>query len=324
VTATPGSSVFVEAHARLHFGMLDLRGSLGRRFGGIGAAVPEPSLLLEATPATELSAEGPSATRVLEFAQRFRQHYPSAPAAHIRVRRDIPSHAGLGSGTQLALATARALSELGELTLSVEELGAAVGRARRSAVGTWLFAGGGFVLEGGRFDDRETVAPLLARLPIPDQWRCVLAVPQGSPGVSGEDEVGAFRRLPPPALSDVKRVAHLVLMAMLPALAEGDLTIFGQAITEVQCITGQWFAPAQGGPFAPGASTELVRRFKEWGAPGVGQSSWGPAVYAIVDGEPVANDLAQRARAMLGAAGDVWVTSFARHGARVWRQSSAS
>src|SRR6185312_11339434 len=47
----PASAVFVEAPARLHFGMLDLRGALGRRFGGIGAAVPNPSLRLEAAPA---------------------------------------------------------------------------------------------------------------------------------------------------------------------------------------------------------------------------------------------------------------------------------
>ena len=52
-------SVFVEAPARLHFGVLDLRGSLGRRFGGIGAAVPAPSLLLEARPAPGLTVEGP-------------------------------------------------------------------------------------------------------------------------------------------------------------------------------------------------------------------------------------------------------------------------
>ena len=35
-------AVFVEAPARLYFGVLDLRGDLGRRFGGIGAAVPAP------------------------------------------------------------------------------------------------------------------------------------------------------------------------------------------------------------------------------------------------------------------------------------------
>ena len=74
-------------------------------------------------------------------------------------------------------------------------------------------------------------------------------------------------------------------MALLPALAEGDLATFGAALSAIQAITGRWFAPVQGGTFAPGPSEELVRRMAEWGASGVGQSSWGPAVYGIVDGE---------------------------------------
>ena len=58
--------------ARLHFGVLDLRGALGRRFGGLGAAIPEPSLLLEAAPAgREVTAEGPDSARAGEFARRF-------------------------------------------------------------------------------------------------------------------------------------------------------------------------------------------------------------------------------------------------------------
>ena len=49
--------VTVEAPARLHFGVLDLRGHRGRSFGGIGAAVPTPSVRLEATPGDRLTAE---------------------------------------------------------------------------------------------------------------------------------------------------------------------------------------------------------------------------------------------------------------------------
>ena len=58
--------------ARLHFGVLDLRGALGRRFGGLGAAIPSPSLLLEAARARDgVSAEGPDSARAAEFARRF-------------------------------------------------------------------------------------------------------------------------------------------------------------------------------------------------------------------------------------------------------------
>jgi predicted sugar kinase len=87
-------------------------------------------------------------------------------------------------------------------------------------------------------------------------------------------------------------------------------------------MTGRWFAPAQGGVFAPGPSEELVRRMAEWGAPGVGQSSWGPAVYGIVEGADAAARLADRVRAVLANRGAVHEGPFRADGARVWRASA--
>ena len=55
--------VFVEAPARLHFGVLDLRGSLGRWFGGIGAGAPAPTLLVSASAADALEVLGEDAER---------------------------------------------------------------------------------------------------------------------------------------------------------------------------------------------------------------------------------------------------------------------
>ncbi len=311
--------VFVEAPARLHFGVLDLRGDLGRRFGGIGAAVPAPSLLLEARRAVALGAEGPDAERALEFARRFAAYHGLDARVHFCLRRAIPAHAGLGSGTQLALAVARATAELYGLPTDVATLARAVDRGRRSGVGTWTFAYGGFVLEGGRKSDEAAIAPLLARLPIPASWRCVVAVPRGKPGLAADEEAAAFARLPAPPARDVARVAHLVLLQLLPAVAEGDLASFGGALTEVQRITGGWFAPAQGGVFAPGATGELVERLREWGAVGVGQSSWGPAVYGIVGEADAARALAERVRAVLEPGGAVYEGGFSATGARVWR-----
>ena len=313
--------VFVEASARLHFGMLDLRGELGRRFGGIGAGLPTPSLLLEVAhaPEGEVQAEGPDADRAAGYARRVLAAHALREGAMIRVHRAIPPHAGLGSGTQLGLAVARALAVLYGFPEDVRHLAHVVGRARRSAVGTWIFAGGGFVLEGGRREPGVRVAALLARLPFPDDWRCVLAVPRSAPGVSGEAETAAFARLVPPSAAEVEHVAHLVLMGLLPSLAEGDLAGFGGALTEVQRITGGWFAGAQGGAFVPGPSAALVGAMASWGAAGVGQSSWGPAVYGIVAGDAPAETLAHRVRSALGGQGEVYVSPFAAEGARVWR-----
>ncbi len=316
-------SVFVEADARLHFGVLDLRGALGRRFGGLGAAVPAPSLLLEAVRATGLSARGPEAERAMAFAERFLAHHELTGGVRLTVHRAIPPHSGLGSGTQLGLAVARALAELYGLPTEPAALARAVDRGRRSAIGTWTFALGGFIVEGGRRPGAGDIAPLLARFPLPATWRCVVVVPRGTPGLSGDAEAAAFERLAPPAEREVERVAHLVLMQLLPALAEADLTSFGAALTEIQRITGAWFAPEQGGTFARGPSETLVGRLAEWGAAGVGQSSWGPAVYGLVGSVEEGRALAGRAAEVAGPGGQVFEGGFAGSGARVWRSRNA-
>jgi beta-RFAP synthase len=313
-------SVFVEAGARLHFGVLDLRGALGRRFGGLGAAIPSPSLLLEAARVRDgVSAEGPDSARAAEFARRFLSVHGIGGGARLVVHQRIPAHSGLGSGTQLGLSVARALAELYGLPAEPAELARAVSRGQRSAIGTWAFALGGFIVEGGRRPDEAGIAPLIGRFEIPERWRCVVAVPPGSPGLSGEAEAAAFEQLPPPPEGEVERVSHLVLMQLLPALVEGDLGSFGEALSAVQRITGAWFAPQQGGVFAPGDGERLIRQMAAWGAAGVGQSSWGPAVYGLVEGADAGLALAERCRDFLAGKGLVYEGGFARSGARVGR-----
>jgi len=309
--------VIVRAPARLHFGTLDLRGHRGRRFGGIGAAIPAPAVDLEATPAAEFTAEGPDAGRALEFARRYGEATGLPGGAHFKLREVIPPHVGLGSGTQLALAVARALAELYGRPADPTALARAVGRGRRSAIGTWTFALGGFVLEGGRHPGSEAVAPLLTRLPVPAGWWCVVAIPKGSPGLSGEAEDRAFGSLPPAPEQEVERVAHLVLMQLLPALADGDLEGFGHALSEIQRITGGWYAPAQGGRFAPGAAQRLIADLESLGAVGVGQSSWGPTVYGLVGSADAAERVAAALRQRLDGNGAVIATPFSDRGALV-------
>jgi beta-RFAP synthase len=322
--APTGQTVFVETSARLHFGALDLRGELGRWFGGIGAAAPAPALIVSATLAPTLEVGGEDSDRAAEFARRILSQVAPGPTsgARVCVHRALPPHAGLGSGTQLALAVGRALAELYGVSMDAAALARATGRARRSAIGTWTFGGGGLVLEGGRRPESEDVAPLIARLSFPQRWRCVVAVPHERSVMSGMAEEDAFKQLPSPSERDVERVAHLVLMALLPSLADADLPTFGKALSAIQAITGRWFASVQGGTFAAGSSEELVRRMTEWGACGVGQSSWGPAVYGIVDGESAALQLAERVGAVVGTAGAVYQGPFRTEGARVWRAPS--
>ena len=237
--------VRVEAPARLHLGMLAVASDGERRFGGLGVSVDRPAVVLEAEPADELSAEGPDAERALTFAHRCRDALGLAGGAHLRVVEAIPQHVGLGSGTKLALAVAQALAALEGRDVDAPGLAEASGRAARSAVGMWTFALGGLVVEGGHRPGVERPAPLLARHPMPEEWRAVLVVPAAAPGLSGGAEEAAFERLvPAPERSAV--IAQLVLTSLLPALVERELDEFGAALTRVQELVGDSFAARAG------------------------------------------------------------------------------
>lgn len=317
-----GDVVRVQAPARLHLGLFDLRGDLGRKFGGAGLALETPSLLLEASPAPTLSASGPDAERVLGFARRFLAHYgldSGRFGAHLRLRRAIPAHAGLGSGTQLALATARALADLAGTPHDAASLAAAVGRARRSAVGTWAFEHGGFILEGGRRAQGNMPGPLLLRYAVPDSWRCVLVLPAVARGLNGAAEERAFRDLEPPTPALVGEITRLALMLLLPSIAEGDLPGFGRAVTEINLRVGETFRAVQGAPYAHPIVSALIDGMLANGAAGAGQSSWGPAVYGFVDGDEAAAELVSRLHAHAGPAARVFATAIDNTGARCTR-----
>jgi beta-RFAP synthase len=237
----------------------------------------------------------------------------------VQVREAIPPHMGLGSGTKLGLAIARALAELAGISAGPEQLAEASGRGARSSVGCWTFAAPGLVVEAG-VPDGGWISPVVARYPMPERWRCVLAMPLGVEGVSGDAEERFFGRLRQSAAAE-PRVSRLLLTALLPGLLTGDIDEFGAALTQIQREMGSIFAAKQGGVFHPRAAP-LVDALLALGVGAVGQSSWGPSVYGIVDGPELAADVADRLRVGAGAGTDVSLVDFDRRGAWVARGGS--
>jgi beta-ribofuranosylaminobenzene 5'-phosphate synthase len=309
------TSVRVEAPARLHMGMLDAAGGGTRRFGGLGVALSRPAAVVEASPSDDVTAEGPDSERALAVARRCREALGLSRGARIRVLEAIPAHVGLGSGTKLALAVTAALTALAGQTLEPPALARAAGRGARSAVGLWTFVLGGLVVEGGVRPGVERPAPLLARHAIPDEWRCVLAIPHADPGLSGGEEEEAFAQLRPDP-DRAALIAQLALTSLLPGLAEADVTEFGAALTRIQRLVGESFASVQGGVFHPHAAP-VVDALLRLGAAGAGQSSWGPAVYGLVGDERTGRELAQGLEAELAGGGRVELVHFDNSGARV-------
>ena len=318
----------VRTASRLHLGLLSLptdaerwpdrHGRLAlpaRRYGGVGLMIDTPGLLLRVEPAQEWSSEGPLADRALAFAQRLVTSLDQGdpPPRRILLEFGAREHVGLGTGTQLGLAVARALAISWDVEMPVLQLARLVGRGLRSALGVHGFERGGFLVEAGKTSGDE-LSPLVARVEWPAEWRIVVAVPTHNEGTHGDDERAAFARLhSSPVTTDA--LCRLVLLGMLPALVARDLAGFGEAVFDFNARVGEMFAPEQGGAYASSSITELVEFFRRQDVRGVGQSSWGPAVFAFAGDEDRAADLARRARDFLPAGADVWVARGVNHGA---------
>jgi beta-RFAP synthase len=315
-------AVRVRGSARLHMGFLDLNGGLGRRFGSIGMALDAPATELLIAHAPRDVIDGPEAERVGRHLATLTLALGLRGGHRITVRQAIPAHSGLGSGTQLALALATALRRLHGLPPDRAGDAARLGRGARSGIGVALFAAGGFVLDGGR-GAADRPPPLLARLPVPADWRVLLVLDRAQQGLSGAGEAAAFRALPPMPEATAARLCRLALVRLLPALAEADLVDFGTALAQIQVIVGDYFAPAQGSRFASPRVAAALAALTAAGAHGAGQSSWGPTGFAFAPDEATARSWREAVRPH-GEGLDIRICRALNHGAAVSRVAAAS
>ncbi len=274
--------------SRLHFGLLSWGLGAPRQFGGVGLMVESPGMTIMAEPSVRWSAEGPLASRVLEFAKRAAEGLEgrglAVGPASFRVVDPPPEHVGLGVGTQLGLGVARLVCELaGHSDPPVVELAGLSDRGLRSGIGLHGFEHGGLIVDGGRAGP-EGIPPLLSRLEFPREWSALLVLAGRGPGIHGPREVRAFAELPPSTDPLTDRLCRLVLLGLLPAVVERDLVRFGEALEDIQGQVGRGFAPAQGGIFADPELEEIAAEMRAVGLRGVGQSSWGPTLYGFSDG----------------------------------------
>jgi beta-RFAP synthase len=312
------AQVSVAATARLHLGFLDLNGGLGRKFGGLGLSLDGPATRLTLSAAADNRVEGPESDRALQILAKAQKALAPGARHALILHEAIPAHCGFGSGTQLALAVAAALRRLEDLPQDLAGDAAMLSRGARSGLGAGLFAQGGLVVDGGRGPQTRT-PPVIARAAFPEEWRALLVLDPAAEGLHGSDEREAFVALPPSSAAESGELCRLALMQALPALAETDLAAFGAAVTRIQEIVGDYFAPRQGGRrFASVKVERMVARLAQEGATGVGQTSWGPTGFAFVESEAAALRIVARVEAEARAQGlDILVRKGLNRGAKI-------
>ena len=337
MTRRPTPLIRIEAPARLHLGFLDLHGGLGRRFGSLGLAIDAFATRIEAAPAPDFSAAGPGSARALAWARGYAAARGLKGGARLHIRASIPEHAGLGSGTQLALAVGTALERLlgpgpapapgsdggSDGGSNRDHDGRAVacllGRGARSGIGIGAFEQGGFLCDGGSATEPGGPPPLLMRLPFPETWRVLLLLDPGHQGLYGDRERRAFAELPPFPPETAGHLCRLLLMQLAPALAEGRFAPAAAALGEIQRAVGAHFAPAQGGCYTSPAVAAALDWAGAAGYAGRGQSSWGPTGFVLVPDAAEALRLCEALRGRFDARAplDYRITGGRNRGARI-------
>jgi beta-ribofuranosylaminobenzene 5'-phosphate synthase len=312
------AAVTVTVPARLHLGFLDLSHGSTRRFGGIGLAISELRTRITITRAPHPEIAGPQGARAAAHVDAMLAHLGVSGAHRVSIQEVVPAHAGLGSGTQIALAVAAGLRRLHDRPLDVEGDAVRLGRGARSGLGIGLFAGGGLVVDGGRGANARP-PPIVSRLAFPDEWCIILVLDPTRQGVNGPSEAAAFAALEPFAAARAAENCRLLLLQALPALVERDLPSFGAAIGELQVHIGDYFAPVQGGArFLSPAVAAAMQVLTHTGACGIGQSFWGPTGFAFVaDAARAAASVALLRADPHFAALDIRVCRGLNHGAQI-------
>lgn len=303
VTVLP-NQISVKSSARLHMGFFDLHGGLGRKFGSIGLSIKAPSIELTATRADKLTMTGLSNSRVEEIAEnvitKLNSKFNISAAVNFNIQQNLPEHAGLGSGTQQALAIGTAISRLYGLNLTTQQIAEISSRGGRSGIGIAAFDLGGLLVDGGRVSDAtqsavsrlgvgNKIPPLLARYDFPEDWKILLIFDNKQPGIHGDEELAAFKTLPVFPQNLAAHLCRSVLMQGMPAIVERDLTAFGGCIRELQMHVGDYFAPAQGGRYASQQVGAVLQYLEASGVACLGQSSWGPTGFAVFDSAELAD-----------------------------------
>jgi beta-ribofuranosylaminobenzene 5'-phosphate synthase len=281
--------VRVETPARLHFGFLDLSGETGRVYGGVGVGIDKPRAIVEAEPADSIEVSGAENPDYFGGLVRQAVDVLGVEGAHLDVVESLPRHVGLGSGTQHASAVLEAVGRANAIE-ATREHARALGRGVRSGVGRAVFEGGGFVVDAGHDTETPTggraVPPVAVRHEVPSEWRFVVAVPDGT-GTHGKDEERSMKRVVGADEEVADSVRTEFVARVLPGAAEGDTAAFGAGIEELDRLNGVWYAGSgEQDSVYNAASAGLVESLQGTDAvAGAGQSSWGPAVYALTTAE---------------------------------------
>ncbi|CAB3287475.1 Beta-ribofuranosylaminobenzene 5'-phosphate synthase [Methanocaldococcus lauensis] len=331
--------ITIQTPSRIHMGLIDLNGSIGRVDGGIGLALEEPNIKIKGKECDEI---------IIEFDRKLFKKFNceyikniedriynisnkvlktiNEEGIYLKILSLFPSHSGLGSGTQISLAVGKLITKMYGKDLNAYELAKITGRGGTSGIGIGAFEYGGFLIDGGhsfgKGKDKEEFKPSSASKgvkPAPIifrhdfDWEVVLIIPKGE-HIYGKKEVDIFKKYCPVPLNEVEKICHLVLMKMMPAVVEKNLEDFGDVVNKLQYLGFKKIEVNLQSDIVKDLIFELHKEKDNNVYSGL--SSFGPTVYALGDKKLIvekANEIFDK----YGICGDIIITKANNNGYRI-------
>ncbi len=277
--------MIVDTPSRLHLGIIDLSRRFEREYGALGLMVKGGYRIEVVTGEQGVKVDGSEKEQkeVESVYDNLKHNYKLDNGFGVKVKRSVPRHIGLGSTTQLKMGAAALMMNISGIKYDVEELATAAGRSRFSAIGTYGFMHGGFILEGGK-RATDDVPPLSTRMEVPSDWSFVVVWPEHRSSYDEVQEKPIMKNVKVP-VEYPRKISHHIVMGVLPSLKDRNIHDFAHHISRIQRLVGESFSEYQGGTFHTAVS-ETVEKLEEL-TYGAGQSSWGPTAYGITTRDKV-------------------------------------
>ena len=273
-------SIRIVAPARIHLGFYNIKyGNL--LFGSIGLAIDRPyyDLIIERSEKTEVFSENPQQKEFIEeTVNKITSVLGINANLRIHVKSYIERHVGLGSTTQLLMSILKALLYLYNVKIDPWTLFKLIGRKNISGIGVSSFLRGGFIVDSGITSNgypRE-----VTRIRFPKRWKVLLVIPREDRGLSEEIEENYM--IPQEPNDELRcELLKYVFLGVIPGILREDFDMFTYSLEKLDESIGKYYGTVQGGRFLSKYGEDVADALKDVGGRGIGQSSWGPTIYAF-------------------------------------------
>ena len=279
--------LIIETPSRIHLGFLELDNNSDRLFGSLGLTITnfETKLLLKKSKKINVICDDINQKERIKRIITLLNKKIDFPSFEMQVIKSIPSHSGLGSGTQLALSIATLISTFADIKISIDELAIILDRGKRSGIGIESFKNGGFIVDGGKIKDSTKIPPILFNSNWPQNWKLILILDNSLRGIHGLKEKQEFKNIKKISSELSKENCRSLCLKILPSIIEKRFKEFCSGMQEIQNNTARIFSKAQGGLFTSKKISMIFDFIKHKKKICYGQSSWGPTSYIILENE---------------------------------------